>query len=121
MKYDSMILRFFRDEVLGILITDSNGNVLYADAKSSAVNLEGTNWKIACPRPGMEQKAEVWDLSETQTGKTYMVTFSTFPCVIACGMAYGGEGCDFDQLLAQADRLMYEDKKAKKQQSGDIQ
>ena len=35
-------------------------------------------------------------------------------CVIACGMAYGTEGYNLDELLAQADQLMYEDKVQKK-------
>ncbi len=35
-------------------------------------------------------------------------------CVIACGFAYGEKGYDLESLLAEADRKMYEDKKAKK-------
>ena len=39
-------------------------------------------------------------------------------CVIACGYAYGEKGYDLEQLLAEADRRMYEDKKAKKAARG---
>ncbi len=39
-------------------------------------------------------------------------------CVIACGFAYGEKGYDLDRLLDEADRLMYEDKKAKKAARG---
>ena len=35
-------------------------------------------------------------------------------CVIACGMVYGKKEYDFDELMARADQLMYEDKKRKK-------
>jgi diguanylate cyclase (GGDEF)-like protein len=35
-------------------------------------------------------------------------------CVVACGFAYGEQGYDLEELLAEADRKMYEDKKAKK-------
>jgi diguanylate cyclase (GGDEF)-like protein len=36
-------------------------------------------------------------------------------CVIACGMAFGEEGFDLEQILALADQRMYEDKKRKKE------
>ena len=36
------------------------------------------------------------------------------PLVIACGMAYGQDNYDLNELLKQADTLMYEDKKQKK-------
>ena len=35
-------------------------------------------------------------------------------CDIACGFVYTEKEFDFDELLAWADKLMYEDKKAKK-------
>ncbi|MBE5943995.1 MAG: GGDEF domain-containing protein [Lachnospiraceae bacterium] len=35
-------------------------------------------------------------------------------CVMAVGMVYAGEGYNLDEVLAKADELMYEDKKAKK-------
>ena len=39
----------------------------------------------------------------------------SFPCRIACGFAYGEKGFDLEEILALADRLMYEDKKADKE------
>ena len=36
------------------------------------------------------------------------------PCAIACGFAFGGEDYDLAGVFASADRLMYEDKKARK-------
>ncbi len=39
------------------------------------------------------------------------------PLVIACGMAFGNEDYDLKSLLAEADRLMYEDKQKKKSSS----
>ena len=35
-------------------------------------------------------------------------------CVVACGFAYGEKGYDLEELLAEADQRMYEDKRAKK-------
>ena len=46
---DSAILRFFRDDVGGIMITGENGEVLYADGKAGFVQREKTNWQAACP------------------------------------------------------------------------
>ena len=39
-------------------------------------------------------------------------------CVIACGFAYGEKGYDLEALLAEADKRMYEDKKARKAAAG---
>ena len=78
MNIDQMILSFFRDEVCGILVTDISGNVVYEDSKSYLVNRKETNWQVACPAPGKDQKDEVWDLTNTLNGKTYVVTTSTF-------------------------------------------
>ena len=39
-------------------------------------------------------------------------------CEIACGLAFGEKGFNMDEVFAEADRLMYEDKKAKKSKSG---
>ena len=72
------ILRFFRDDIGGILITCANGEVIYEDAKTSFVRTGKTNWKAACPRPVPGQKGEEWDLLHSDSGKTYMVTTSTF-------------------------------------------
>lgn len=41
-------------------------------------------------------------------------------CVIACGMVYGEKGYSFDELMKEADTLMYEDKKAKKKPGEEI-
>ena len=72
------ILRFFRDDVGGILITDSAGNILYSDEQTAFVREECTNWKTACPPPAPDQKKEIWDLLFTRSGRSYMVTTSTF-------------------------------------------
>ena len=41
-------------------------------------------------------------------------------CVIAIGMVYALKGYDYDELMKQADALMYEDKKAKKAPGDEI-
>ncbi len=74
---DEAILHFFRDEIGGILMNDEAGNVFYTDARTSFVQTEKTNWKIACPKPAYGQKAEMWDLLRSETGKTYLVITST--------------------------------------------
>ena len=60
MRTDELILRFSKEDIGGILITGENGTVLYEPA----------------PAPG--QKSERWDLVRSGSGKTYMVTTSTF-------------------------------------------
>ena len=39
-------------------------------------------------------------------------------CEIACGLAFGEKGFDMEEVFAEADRLMYKDKKAKKLKAG---
>ena len=75
---DDLILRFFRDDIGGILIVDAEGNVLYEDAKTAFVQREKTNWKTACPPPRPDQHGEMWDLLRAENGKTYMVTSSAY-------------------------------------------
>ncbi len=75
---DEAILRFFRDEVGGILITGADGKILYTDDHTAFIREGGTNWKTACPPPRPGRKKEIWDLLYTRDGKSYMVTTSTF-------------------------------------------
>ena len=75
---DDMILRFFRDDIGGILITDENGEVLYEDEKTAFIRKGKTNWKAACPPPVPGQRGEMWDLLHSESGMTYMVITSTF-------------------------------------------
>ena len=75
---DEIILRFFRDVIGGILITDENGKVLYADEKTSFIRQEKTNWRSACPPPAVDQGLTSWDLLRSEPGKTYLVLSSTF-------------------------------------------
>ena len=78
MDLDEMILRFFKNDIGRILITDEDGRLLYEDAKASAVRRGETNWKIACPKPVYGQRGEMWDLLDSGSGKTYVVYSSTF-------------------------------------------
>ncbi len=72
------ILRFFRDDVGGILITDSAGNILYSDEQTAFVREDCTGWKAACPPPAPGQKKEIWDFMCSRNGRSYMVTTSAF-------------------------------------------
>lgn len=74
---DEIILRFFREDIGGILITNAEGDILYFDEKSAFVKEEKTNWHAACPPPRPDQKRELWDLLRSATGETYMVITST--------------------------------------------
>ena len=78
MDLNEMILRFFKNDIGRILITDEDGKVLYEDAKAAAVRQGKTNWKAACPPPAYGQRGEMWDLLDSGNGKTYMVCSSTF-------------------------------------------
>ena len=78
MRTEDVILRFFREDIGGILITDSHGNTLYEDEKTAFIRLEKTNWQAACPPPHPGQRAETWDLLRSKNGQTYMVVTSTY-------------------------------------------
>ena len=78
MKTDELILRFFKDDIGGILITGKDGEVIYEDGKTAFIRTEKTNWESACPAPRDGQKGERWDLVRSGSGETYMVTTSTF-------------------------------------------
>lgn len=73
---NDMILRFFREDIGGILITDEGGGILYSDEKSAFVRQGKTNWAAACPPPSPGQKSELWDLM-LFSGEAYMVITST--------------------------------------------
>ena len=78
MKYANLILRFFQEDIGGILLTDADGNILYSDSRSEFVLKERTNWKAACPSAYSGQRAEVWDLLRSEKGKTYMAVTSAY-------------------------------------------
>ena len=71
-----MILRFFREDIGAILITGENGNVLYEDEKTAFIRTGKSNWNAACPPAVPGQKAEMWDLLHSDSGKTYVQNFS---------------------------------------------
>ena len=75
--YSEMILRFFREDIGGILITDEAGEILYSDPVSDFVREDQTNWSVACPVPRIGQKAEPWDLTSFSKKRTVMVLTST--------------------------------------------
>ena len=54
LNLNELILRFFRDDIGGILITDAEGNILYCDGKSSFIQREKPNWAAACPAACLE-------------------------------------------------------------------
>lgn len=78
MDLNELILRFFKNDIGKILITDENGGVLYEDAKAASIRQGKTNWKAACPPPAYGQRGEMWDLLDSGNGKTYVVYSSTF-------------------------------------------
>lgn len=75
---NEIMLRFFRDDIGGILVTNAEGAVVYSDEKSAFVQEGKTNWRAACPPPRQGQKNEMWDLLDSSAGKTYMAVTSTF-------------------------------------------
>ena len=72
-----IILRFFLEDVGGILITDAEGKTVYEDDMVRFVRQENTNWSAACPPPREGQRGERWDLLHKDSGRTYMVVTST--------------------------------------------
>ena len=77
-KLNRAVLRFFRDDIGGIRITDAAGNVIYEDEKTAFISREKTNWAAACPPAREGQRGEAWDLLRSGSKKTYMVISSTF-------------------------------------------
>ena len=77
-RTDSAILRFFRDDIGGIRITDASGKVIYEDEKTAFISREKTNWAAACPPLREGQRGEAWDLLCPEDGRTYMVITSAF-------------------------------------------
>lgn len=78
MDTNEIILRFFRDDIEGILITDAEGSVLYEDETAAGIRKGLKSWRVACPPPREGQQAECWDLPDKASGRSYMVTTSTF-------------------------------------------
>lgn len=73
------VLRFFLEDVGGVLITDEEGNAVYEDDRVRFIRQESTNWAAACPPPRKGQRGEHWDLLHRESGRTYMVVTSTLP------------------------------------------
>ena len=92
------ILRFFREDIGGIRITDAAGGIIYEDEKTAFVSREKTNWAAACPPAREGQRGEAWDLLRSGTHKTYMVVSSTF-----------SEGGDLYQIHHLTDTSLYMD------------
>ena len=44
-KMDELILRFFKEDIGGILITGEDGEILYEDGKTAFIRQEKTNWE----------------------------------------------------------------------------
>jgi len=78
MEWSELILRFFKEDVGGILITGKGGEVLYEDGRSRLIRQGSTNWDVACPPPREGQRGERWDLLHKESGQSYMVVSSTF-------------------------------------------
>lgn len=76
--FDSIILRFFREDIQGVLITAEDGTILYEDGKAAQIMQETANWNVVCPPLNDGQKGEIWDLPLATSQKTYMVITSTF-------------------------------------------
>ena len=77
MERNELILRFFLEDVGGILITDEHGGVVYEDPRARLIRLGDTNWEAACPPPREGQRGERWDLLHKDSEQSYMVISST--------------------------------------------
>ena len=77
MDRNEIILRFFMEDVGGILVTDGQGCVLFEDERARLIRQGETNWEAACPPPREGQRGERWDLLHRDSGQSYMVVTST--------------------------------------------
>ena len=78
MSIDDIILRFFRDDVGGVLVVNGSGETVYKDQRAEDILREAKHWAVACPPPRVGQKGEIWDLPRAAGEQPYMVTTSTF-------------------------------------------
>ncbi|MBR2527845.1 MAG: GGDEF domain-containing protein [Blautia sp.] len=78
MDIERVIEIFLQRDLKGILVTDAKGRILYEDAKSSLINMDSSNWEIACPPAEEGQKAVEWELMDPKSQKAYMIVSSTF-------------------------------------------
>lgn len=77
-QMNAMLLRFFKEDIGGILVTGPAGEVLLEDEKTAFIQREKTSWKAACPPPRPGQTGEIWDLPRPGSKNAYMVITSTF-------------------------------------------
>ena len=78
MRFDDILLRFFRDDMGGVMIVNEKGEALYKDERADEVLRDARHWDIACPPPRADQRGEVWDLPSVSGGRSYTVVTSTF-------------------------------------------
>lgn len=74
---NDLILRFFRDDVKGILITDEKGEIIYEDEKTREIR-DFPNWRSACPPADEDHKNEAWELLNAG-GKSYLAVTTSVP------------------------------------------
>ena len=77
-NYNDLILRFFRDDLEGIMITNAAGEILYSDDRAAQINRDIPNWQKLCPPVSADQKAEIWELPNASQKTIYLVETSTF-------------------------------------------
>ncbi len=103
------------------------GDALIVKAAKSLLAVERENVR-GFRMGGDEFMLIAWDLSEEEAQsvksdwEAALAKLNEVPgieCVIACGLAYGSEGYDLQELLKTADKRMYENKVAIKKARGD--
>ena len=77
MNTREILRRFIEEDLRGLLITDEQGQTLYADEKAAQVNHTSPNWRMACPPPEEGQRALEWELVPGSGQKAYLVSTST--------------------------------------------
>jgi diguanylate cyclase (GGDEF)-like protein len=77
LENSELILKFFLEDVGGILITDGEGRVVFEDGRARLIRQGATNWEAACPPPREGQRGERWDLLHKDSGQSYLVVSST--------------------------------------------
>lgn len=77
MNTREILRRFIEEDLQGLLITDEQGQTLYADEKAAQVDHTSPSWRMACPPPEEGQRALEWELVPGSGQKAYLVSTST--------------------------------------------
>ena len=73
-----MISEFLQNDVGGVIVTDSDCNVLYSNNKISMSEKTKIKWSNSMPKTKIGQNAETWEFYNSESKKYYQVTTKSY-------------------------------------------